>query len=87
MGEAASTAKTVGSASVVIVGHTDTVGSNAYNQKLSQCRANAAKTNLVAKGISAGSISTNGRGEDELLVKTGDGVKEPQNRRATIDLN
>ncbi len=87
LGEAASTAKTVGSASVVIVGHTDTVGSNAYNQKLSQCRANAAKTNLVAKGIGAGSISTSGRGEDELLVKTGDGVKEPQNRRATIDLN
>lgn len=87
LGEAASAAKSQGAASVVIVGHTDTVGSNAYNQKLSQCRANAAKSNLVAKGISAGSISTSGRGEDELLVKTGDGVKEPQNRRATIDLN
>lgn len=87
LAEAASAAKSSGSASIVIVGHTDTVGSNSYNDKLSQCRANAAKTNLVTKGIAAGSISASGRGEGELLVKTGDGVKEPQNRRATIDLN
>jgi outer membrane protein OmpA-like peptidoglycan-associated protein len=87
LGEAASAAKSNGSASVVIVGHTDTVGSDEYNQKLSQCRANAAKSNLVSKGIADGSISTMGRGETELLVKTGDNVKEPQNRRATIDLN
>ena len=87
LSEAASTAKSQGSASVSIVGHTDTMGSVAYNQRLSECRANAAKTNLVGKGITAGSISTAGRGEGELLVKTGDSVKEPQNRRATIDLS
>ena len=87
LSEAASAAKSGGSASVRIVGHTDTSGSNAYNQKLSECRANAAKTNLVGKGVSEGSISTSGKGETELMVQTGDGVKEPQNRRATIDLN
>ena len=87
LGEAAQAAKTQGSAAVTIVGHTDTMGSNEYNQRLSECRANAAKTNLVDKGIGAGSISTSGRGESLLLVKTGDSVKEPQNRRATIDLN
>ena len=87
LSEAASTAKSQGSVSVSIVGHTDTMGSVAYNQRLSECRANAAKTNLVGKGIAAGSISTAGRGEGELLVKTGDSVKEPQNRRATIDLS
>jgi OOP family OmpA-OmpF porin len=87
LSEAASAAKSSGSASVRIVGHTDTSGSNAYNQKLSECRANAAKTNLVGKGVSEGSISTSGKGETELMVQTGDGVKEPQNRRATIDLN
>ena len=86
LNEAAATAKSQGSAAVSIVGHTDTMGSVAYNQRLSECRSNAAKTNLVAKGIAAGSISTAGRGEGELLVKTGDSVKEPQNRRATIDL-
>jgi outer membrane protein OmpA-like peptidoglycan-associated protein len=87
LSEAASAAKSGGSASVRIVGHTDTVGSNSYNQKLSECRANAAKANLVGKGVSDGSISTSGKGESELMVQTGDGVKEPQNRRATVDLN
>jgi OmpA-OmpF porin, OOP family len=87
LSEAASAAKSGGSASVRIVGHTDTVGSNSYNQKLSECRANAAKANLVGKGVSDGSISTSGKGESELMVQTGDSVKEPQNRRATIDLN
>lgn len=86
LGEAADAAKTDGSASVQIVGHTDTVGSDAYNQKLSDCRANAAKSGLVGKGVPAGSITASGRGETELLVKTGNNVKEPQNRRATIDI-
>lgn len=87
LNEAAAAAKTQGSVKVVIVGHTDTMGSNDYNQRLSECRADAAKSNLVGKGIAAGSISTSGRGEGELMVKTDDSVKEPQNRRATIDLN
>ena len=86
LSEAASTAKSTGAASIKVVGHTDTSGSNAYNQRLSDCRAGAAKSNLVAKGIPEHAISTTGRGETELMVQTGDGVKEPQNRRATVDL-
>ncbi len=86
LSEAASTAKSTGSASLKIVGHTDTSGSAAYNQRLSDCRANAAKNNLVDKGIAADQISTSGRGESELMVQTADGVKEPQNRRSTIDV-
>jgi OmpA-OmpF porin, OOP family len=86
LSEAAAAAKSSGSAAVRIVGHTDTVGSDKYNQKLSECRANAAKTNLVGKGVAEGAISTSGKGESELMVQTGDGVKEPQNRRATVDL-
>lgn len=86
LSEAASAAKSTGSASVKVVGHTDTSGSTKYNQKLSECRANAVKTNLVGKGVSEGAISTMGKGETELMVQTGDGVKEPQNRRATVDL-
>ena len=39
------------------------------------------------KGIPEGTISASGKGETELMVQTGDGVKEPQNRRATIDLH
>jgi outer membrane protein OmpA-like peptidoglycan-associated protein len=87
LSEAAAAAKSSGAAAVRVVGHTDTSGSNAYNQKLSECRANAVKTNLVGKGIGEGAISTSGKGEGELMVQTGDGVKEPQNRRATVDMN
>ena len=42
---------------------------------------------IAGQGIPNGSITSTGRGETELLVQTADGVKEPQNRRATIDLN
>lgn len=87
LSEAAEAARSGKTTRVGIVGHTDTMGSDAYNQKLSECRSGAAKSNLVNKGIDAGAISTSGAGESQLLVKTGDKVKEPQNRRATIDLN
>lgn len=87
LSEAANAARQLGSVSVEIAGHTDTVGSARANQKLSECRANAAKTNLVGKGISQNMISATGYGETKLWVQTGDGVKEPQNRRANVDLN
>jgi outer membrane protein OmpA-like peptidoglycan-associated protein len=85
--EAAATAKAQGSARITIVGHTDSVGSGAYNDELSLRRASAVKDELTRLGISADAISASGKGETELMVQTGDGVKEPQNRRATIDLN
>jgi outer membrane protein OmpA-like peptidoglycan-associated protein len=85
--EAAASAKAQGSARIVVVGHTDTVGSNAYNEALSLRRASAVKDELSRLGVSPDAISTSGKGESELLVQSGDGVKEPQNRRATIDLN
>ena len=84
--EAAAAAKATGSASIAVVGHTDTSGSSDYNVKLSMRRSQAVKDALVSLGISAAGIATGGRGESELMVQTGDGVKEPQNRRATIDL-
>lgn len=83
---AADTAKQMGSAQLVIVGHTDTSGSDTYNQSLSERRASAVRGALASHGIDDSKISTSGRGETSLLVQSGDGVKEPQNRRATIDL-
>jgi outer membrane protein OmpA-like peptidoglycan-associated protein len=71
---------------VRISGHTDTVGSVAANQRLSQCRANAARLNLVGKGVPDSAIRASGYGESQLLIQTGDGVKEPQNRRVNVDL-
>jgi OmpA-OmpF porin, OOP family len=85
--EAVNAAKETGSATIVITGHTDTVGSPIYNDRLSLRRSNAVKAEMVRQGVSTSSISASGRGETELLVQTADAVKEPQNRRATIDLN
>ncbi len=70
--------------SISIVGHTDTSGSNAYNQDLSERRADAVRAVLRDMGVSAGQISTDARGESDPLVETGDGVRSPQNRRAAI---
>ncbi len=84
--EAVSAAKETGSATVLITGHTDTVGSPDFNQRLSMRRSNAVKAEMVRQGVSAAAISTTGKGETELLVQTNDNVKEPQNRRATIDV-
>lgn len=84
--EAAAAFASTGSVSIAVVGHTDTVGSAAYNLPLSQRRAASVKAGLVANGVPGDVISTDGRGFSEPLVATGPGVKEPQNRRATIDL-
>lgn len=87
LSEAAGAVRTLGSVGVKIVGHTDTVGSARTNQRLSECRATAAKSNLVSKGVASGAIQATGAGETQLVIQTADNVKEPQNRRATIDLN
>lgn len=69
---------------VRIVGHTDTSGSTAYNERLAMRRANAVKSELVSRGVPASSVTVSGRGESELLVDTNDGIREPANRRAVI---
>jgi len=73
--------------SVQVRGHTDTVGSAAYNLPLSERRAASVKAGLVENGVPDNIIATSGAGFSEPLVPTGPGVKEPQNRRATIDLS
>jgi OmpA-OmpF porin, OOP family len=67
-----------------VVGHTDTSGSPAYNQRLSERRATAVREALVQRGVPAGQIATRGLGESQPLIATGDGVREPSNRRAEI---
>lgn len=73
-----------GSAAIRVVGHTDRVGSIAYNKVLSVRRATSVQKALVAEGIAADSISISGRGESEPMVPTADGVRESQNRRVHI---
>jgi len=82
--QAAQAYKTRGSANIVATGHTDTSGSPQYNMALSLRRANSVKDQLVREGVPATAITVNGRGEEGLLVQTGDNVREPQNRRVEI---
>jgi len=84
--EAVKTAKTQGAVRILVTGHTDTVGSHEYNQGLSERRAASVKTEMVNEGMSANDIGTVGKSFDDPLVPTGPGVREPQNRRAVIDL-
>ena len=72
--------------SIQVVCHTDTTGSAAYNQGLSERRAADVRSALIARGISSSVISSSGLGETSPLVPTGDNVKEQLNRRCEIDL-
>ena len=69
---------------IAIVGHTDFVGTDQYNDSLSLQRAVRVKDLLVRRGIPAKIIQTAGRGKREPLVKTSDAVAEPRNRRVEI---
>jgi hypothetical protein len=82
--QAANSFKTTGAARVTSTGHTDTSGTPNYNMALSLRRANTVKDSLVRNGVPASAITVIGKGETQLLVQTGDGVREPQNRRVEI---
>lgn len=82
--QAAGAYKSRGNASISVAGNTDTSGPDNYNMALSLRRANAVKDALVREGVPATAITTVGRGEQSLLVQTGDGIREPQNRRVEI---
>jgi outer membrane protein OmpA-like peptidoglycan-associated protein len=69
---------------VVVTGHADRSGPTDYNQRLSERRANAVRSALVREGVANGTIQTSGRGENDNLVQTPDGVREPRNRRVEI---
>ncbi|MEI6440595.1 MAG: OmpA family protein [Alphaproteobacteria bacterium] len=85
--EAANYANVGHATRVIVVGHTDSSGSPAYNVRLSERRAKAVADSLVGLGVGAGSLQVDWKGETMLAVATGDGVKEPLNRRSTIDIN
>ena len=82
--EAAAEYQQTGVAQIVVTGHTDTLGSAAYNLALSERRAEMVANELIRRGVPATDIVTVGRGEEDLLVPTADGVDEPRNRRVEI---
>ena len=73
--------------SFTVIGHTDRAGSNAYNQGLSERRAEAVANLMTSRGIAADRISTEAKGEETPRVPTADGVRELQNRRVEIQVS
>ena len=69
---------------VLVIGHTDTVGTRASNITLGMRRAVLLRKLLVEVGLDASLIEVVSHGEADLLVPTGDEVAEPQNRRVEI---
>ena len=69
---------------VLVVGHTDTVGTDAVNDALGKQRAETVRAALIRLGIPAGDIQAISRGKRALAVPTADGVAEPRNRRVEI---
>lgn len=72
---------------VEVLGHTDTVGSDASNQQLSQQRAQSVGAYLANRQVIPERLIIAGFGESRPLVPTGDGVDEPLNRRVEIRLS
>ena len=71
-------------ANVLVQGHSDTEGSATYAMGLSERRAASVRDYLIARGVPAGAVFTEAYGSSRLVVQTGPGVREPQNRRAEI---
>lgn len=69
---------------ITLVGHTDYVGTEKYNLKLSEKRATSVKKELVKLGVPTKEIKTEGKGYSELMVETAKGVKEAKNRRVEM---
>jgi OOP family OmpA-OmpF porin len=70
---------------VIATGHTDSIGTDAYNQKLSERRAAAVKEYLVSKGMPASKITTIGKGESQPVATNKTAEGRQKNRRVDIE--
>ena len=82
--ELANSLKKYPESSLLIVGHTDDMGSDSYNQGLSQRRADAAANFLVSQGIARSRIQTSGKGETEPVASNLSDQGRAQNRRVEV---
>lgn len=71
---------------MVTVGHTDSVGSDAYNQKLSLRRAEAVKAYIVSKGVETSRVYTEGKGESQPVADNKSAEGRAKNRRVTVEV-
>ena len=71
---------------IIAVGHTDSIGTDAYNQKLSVRRAEAVKAYLVSKGIEKNRVYTEGKGEKQPVADNKTDAGRSKNRRVEIEV-
>jgi OOP family OmpA-OmpF porin len=71
---------------IIAIGHTDSIGSDAYNRKLSMRRADAVKAYMVSKGIEANRIYTEGKGESQPIADNKTKEGRAKNRRVEIEV-
>jgi len=71
---------------IIAVGHTDSIGSDAYNQRLSVRRAEAVKAYLVSKGIERNRIYTEGKGEKQPVADNRTAEGRAKNRRVEVEV-
>jgi OOP family OmpA-OmpF porin len=71
---------------IIAVGHTDSVGTDTYNQKLSVARAEAVKAYLVSKGIEKNRVYTEGKGEKQPVADNKTKEGQAKNRRVEIEV-
>jgi outer membrane protein OmpA-like peptidoglycan-associated protein len=81
---AAGNYKSTGSARIEVSGYTDLAGTQAYNMRLSQRRADAVTAYLMRQGVPKNVMDVKWFGKQNPRVPTADGVREPQNRRVEI---
>jgi OOP family OmpA-OmpF porin len=71
---------------IIAVGHTDSIGTEKYNQALSERRAASVKTYLVSKGIPADRVYTEGKGESQPIASNKTAEGRAKNRRVEIEI-
>ncbi len=83
--EAIAKLKSIDVEMIIATGHTDSVGTDAYNQKLSERRATTVKEYLVSQGIAAAKVTTLGKGETQPVATNKTAEGRAKNRRVDIE--